>query len=149
VTHVIHPIARTEPRALLRRIARHVPFATGRIVLARVRLARGYVDEVAWFQVPTPREESLGLTGVRSRLDAAFEQVLPSGRGKATGFALAIVVCRNGHVVWSVVDEPWLEALARLCEQHHVSIEQAFLVTEHGWRCYSDDTAGTTPALAA
>ncbi|WP_020577630.1 hypothetical protein [Actinopolymorpha alba] len=150
MTTPLHPVAHGDSATLLRRISRHVPFSSDRVILALIRLSRGYVDRAAWLDVPLAGSDGPpDDRQARARVDAALSSITPKQRQSPPSHAVALVRCRRGRVVWLPSDDVWLSALASETARHRLPVAEVFLVTEHGWRGYSSTKAGSAPALAA
>lgn len=135
---------------LLRRISRHVPLETDRLVLALVRLSRCYVDGAAWLATPPATGKTpVGVATVRELIRPALISVAPAEPTVPPTHAVAMVRCRRGRVVWLPSDDLWTAALTAESARVRMPLADVFLVTEFGWRSRPGNLAGYQPALAA
>lgn len=137
-----------DPAALIEAIDRMHPLRPGRVIMGLVD--RPSTDQVLVDAVvvadgqPQPDDER----AVKDLMeDVAHRLFIDRAGDRPPRHAFVIVVARNGRVVIRDDDDMWGWGL--LYSNH---LEPAFygdmiLVTEHGWRCFQDETAGRHPAL--
>lgn len=128
-----------DPAALLRRLARRTTLRPPRLIGAVISVSRQYVVDA----VDLPRGP-----GPPSRLHQQFADaigaVLPS-RTDAGGYALTLVHCRSGRVVWLPCDLARYELGCRLARARGLRPADQILLTEHGWRTLPTRVAASTP----
>ncbi|MFD2080644.1 hypothetical protein SAMN05421678_107178 [Actinopolymorpha cephalotaxi] len=133
-----------DPATLLRRLGRHVPFGTDRVLVGVIRLSRGYVERAGWFAAapgPVPAAD------LHAAVLACLAPLAPPRPTIPPTHAVAMVRCRRGRVVWLPTDDAWVSALTAEAGRHRLPVAETFLLTEHGWRCRTGTAAGCEPAL--
>ncbi|HEY6738027.1 MAG TPA: hypothetical protein VI076_04195 [Actinopolymorphaceae bacterium] len=147
-----------DPVTLLRRIERHVPLTSGRIVLSLVRLSRMHVVRASWLDPAPETDRDLragrALEGHSETLRTPVREALSpiaatTTRSRPDLHAVVMVRCRRGRVVWLPSDRAWLDALVAESALHGLAVVECYLVTEHGWRCHEARAAGAAPSLVA
>ncbi|REF37914.1 hypothetical protein DFJ64_3375 [Thermasporomyces composti] len=147
VTPQVHHVTHCDPRTLLRRVGRHVPFEAGRVILALVRLSRSYVERAGW--VDEPDDHTLTLAEVHALVHDALDPLVPPGRTHPPTHAITVVRCRPGRVIWLPSDERWVDAATFGARTRGLPLTDAFLVSEHGWRTRVSGVADRSPSLPA
>ncbi|MET9020935.1 hypothetical protein ABZV93_13195 [Actinopolymorpha sp. NPDC004070] len=134
-----------DPAVLLRRLGRHVPFGTDRVLVGVIRLSRGYVERAGWCAAaPGP----IPVADLHAAVLACLKPLAPPRPAIPPTHAVAMVRCRRGRVVWLPTDDAWVSALTAEAARHRLPVAETFLLTEHGWRCRTGTAAGSVPALA-
>ncbi|MGW0230507.1 hypothetical protein ACWDWO_19510 [Actinopolymorpha singaporensis] len=138
------PGAARDPATLLRRLGRHVPFGTDRVLVGVVRLSRGYVERAGWCAATTAPVPAADL---HAAVMACLAPLAPPRPAIPPTHAVAMVRCRRGRVVWLPTDDAWVSALVAEAGRRRLPVVETFLLTEHGWRCRTGTAAGSVPAL--
>lgn len=151
----------TAPDRLLTRIGRHTLLRPGRLVIALLLRNRQYVAGAGWTSsVDLDRRSSQPPSGgtaqeLHLRVHRTLDGLDLPPLARRSAYAVAVVRCRAGRVVWLPTDLAWVETAAELAEGSSLPIAGSYLVTEHGWRRLETDTdarhgeGGPAPTLAA
>lgn len=138
-----------DPASALHTVHRLVSLRPGHVVLAlfeQPSRAQRLLDAtlVSTSETPPPNVDRLAtLLGDAARGLFAGR----SGRWPPV-HAFAVIVARRGRVVFRPADLAWSKGLAYASHLEPAFNGELVLVTQHGFRCFGDSTAGRHPALA-